>query len=189
MERQRDPHLTLLQYCPTDGVHLSPPRPAPTTAVCGRQHLGGVRRLSGEVLRSKASSTLVPYARISIAATGSTSQCREIRAGSVLRVLCHCHPALLTALNPASIQNRSTYQLMPAWSGGRPVKMDRGPSCSTYQTAINVQRRFSVALLNAVPVPIHPVSGRGTKVRAGRRRPPSAQRVTFFGYLMYGCQP
>ena len=23
MERQRDPHLTLLQYCPTDGVHLS----------------------------------------------------------------------------------------------------------------------------------------------------------------------
>ena len=22
MERQRDPHLTLLQYCPTDGVHL-----------------------------------------------------------------------------------------------------------------------------------------------------------------------
>ena len=23
MERQRDPHLTLLQYCPTDGVHLN----------------------------------------------------------------------------------------------------------------------------------------------------------------------
>ena len=23
MERQRDPHLTLLQYCPTDGVHLT----------------------------------------------------------------------------------------------------------------------------------------------------------------------
>ena len=155
----------------------------------GASTFGGVRRLSGEVLRSKASSTLVPYARVSIAATGSTSQCREIRAGSVLRVLCHCHPALLTALNPASIQNRSTYQLMPAWSGGRPVNMVHGPSCSTYQTAINVQRRFSVALLNAVPVPIHPVSGRGTKVRAGRRRPPSAQRVTFFGYLMYGCQP
>ena len=38
--------------------------------------------------------------------------------------------------------------------------MVHGPSCSTYQTAINVQRRFSVALLNAVPVPIHPVSTR-----------------------------
>ena len=29
----------------------------------------------------------------------------------------------------------------------------------------------------------------GTKARAGSRRPPSAQKVTFFGYLMWGCQP
>ena len=35
MERQRDPHLTLLQYCPTDGVHLSHRRPS------GRDQLGG----------------------------------------------------------------------------------------------------------------------------------------------------
>ena len=148
-----------------------PPRPAPTTAVCAPAPLEAFEDCLGRVLRSKASSTLVSYARVSIAATGSTSQCREIRAGSVLRVLCHCHPALLTALNPASIQNRSAYQLMPAWSGGRPVNMVHGPSCSTYQTAINVQRRFSVALLNAVPVPIHPVpAGERRFVRDGGDR-------------------
>ena len=34
--------------------------------------------------------------------------------------------ALLSALNPNSIQKRSAYQLSPAWSGGRPVRMTQG---------------------------------------------------------------
>ena len=113
------------------------------------------------------------------AAADSASQCREIRSGPVLRVLCHCQPALLSILKPGSIQKRSAYQLAPASPGAWPVNMVHGSSCSAYQTTIRVQRRFTVASLNAVPRPIHPVSGRETKVRAGRRRPPSAQKAMF----------
>ena len=62
--------------------------------------------------------------------------------------------------------------------------MIQGSSCSTYQTASRVQRRLAAALLKAVPWPIQAVSGRGTKARAGSLRPPWAQKVTLFGYLM-----
>ena len=62
--------------------------------------------------------------------------------------------------------------------------MIQGSSCSTYQTASRVQRRFAAGVLKAVPLPIQAVSGRGTKARAGSLRPPSAQKVTFFAYLM-----
>ena len=95
----------------------------------------------------------------------------------------------MSILKPGSIQKRSAYQLAPASPGAWPVNMVHGSSCSAYQTTIRVQRRFTVASLNAVPRPIHPVSGRETKVRAGRRRPPPAQKAVFLGYLMYGCQP
>ena len=49
--------------------------------------------------------------------------------------------------------------------------MIHGSSCSTYQTASRVQRRLAAAVLKAVPRPIQAVSGRGTKARAGSRRP------------------
>ena len=42
--------------------------------------LGGVRRLPGEILRSLASSTPAPQARVSRVATDNTRQCRETRA-------------------------------------------------------------------------------------------------------------
>ena len=60
------------------------------------------------------------------AAADSASQCREIRSGPVLRVLCHCQPALLSILKPGSIQKRSAYQLAPASPGAWPVNMVHG---------------------------------------------------------------
>ena len=80
--------------------------------------------------------------------------------------------------------SHTAYQLGPASSGGRSVRMIQGSSCSTYQTANRVQRRFTVGVLKAVPQPIQAVSGRETKCCAGNRRPPWAQKLTFFRYLM-----
>ena len=76
MERQRDPHLTLLQYCPTDGVHLTTGpgldhRPvglavaglsvdavAPTLSFGGF----GIKHHDAIVIRS-TKTVLLPYAR------------------------------------------------------------------------------------------------------------------------------
>ena len=64
------------------------------------------------------------------------------------------------------------------------VRMIQGSSCSTYQTANRVQRRFALGVLKAVPRPIQAVSGRETKCCAGNRRPSWAQKLTFFRYRM-----
>ena len=143
----------------------------------GATNFGGALRRPGAMSRSKASSTLVPYASTHNVATDSTSQCRETRVGSVLRVFCHCHPTPLSALKPSSIQNRSPYQHTPASSGGRSVITTHGSSWSSSQTTIIVPRRRLLVALKAVPDPAYACPGPGTRYRAGRRVPPSGRRL------------
>ena len=71
-------------------------------------------------------------------------------------------------MKPSSIQKRRAYQLGPASSGGRSVRMIQGSSCSTYQTASRVQRRFAVGVLKAVPRPIQARIGTGNEVLCGQ---------------------
>ena len=139
----------------------------------GAMDFGGALRRLGWIPRSLASSTLVPYASVHSVATDSTSQCRETRVGSILRVLCHCHPTPLSALKPSSIQNRSAYQHTPVSSGDRSVITTHGSSWPLSQTTIIVPRRRLLVFLNAVPAPIYAWPGPGTRDRAGRRVPPS----------------
>ena len=143
----------------------------------GATNFGGALRRPGAMPRSMASSTLVPYASTHNVATDSTSQCRETRVGSVLRVFCHCHPTPLSALKPSSIQNRSPYQHTPASSGGRSVITTHGSSWSSSQTTIIVPRRRLLVALKAVPDPAYACPGPGTRYRAGRRVPPSGQKT------------
>ena len=102
--------------------------------------------------------------------------------GPVRRVLSHFQPRLLTALKPSSVQKRRAYQLIPAPSGGRPVRMIQGSSGPAYQTASRVQRRWAVGGPKAVPWPAQAVPGTETRARACNRLPPSAQQVMFFRY-------
>ncbi len=67
----------------------------------------------------------------------------------------------------------------PTLSGSRSVGMIQSSSCSTYQTTSKVQRRLASGVLKAVPWPIQAVCGWETKRWAGKRLPPSAQKVMF----------
>ena len=71
-------------------------------------------------------------------------------------------------MKPSSIQKRRAYQLGPASSGGRSVRMIQGSSCSAYQTTRRVQRRLALGVLKAVPRPIQAVSGRHKKRWGGQ---------------------
>ena len=58
-------------------------------------------------------------------ASASANHSRSARAGSSVRVYCHCQPPRFKRLKPCSIQARSPYQQACAAWGGRLVSMSQ----------------------------------------------------------------
>src|ERR1022692_1810458 len=86
-------------------------------------------------------------------ATATASHSRSARAGSSMRVYCHCQPPLLIRLNPCSIQARKPYQQTSPASGGKSVRTNQGSAYPSPQQARRVQSNCADAVLKAVPRP------------------------------------
>src|SRR3990172_4070641 len=80
------------------------------------EFLGERRRticFSGKASKELAgmfASASPPTLRTQRVATAIANQKRVALSGSIIRVYCHCQPALLICLKPDSIQARSPYQ-------------------------------------------------------------------------------
>src|ERR1051326_4945684 len=137
-----------------------------------------------------ATSALPPTRNSQKVATAIASHSRVARWGSSIRVCCHCHPPLLTSLNPCSIQLRSPYQEAAPCCGKRSLKINHGSSCPTPHQPSNVPAICRLGVENAVPAPHQLLPCRGTirlsgkkdLAPSGRKRPPALMRIS-------GCQP
>ena len=80
----------------------------------------------GKLFRKEVIAFLDEMEALQKVATARASQRRATRAGSVMRVCCHCQPPRLVQRNPCSIQVLTPYHCTWQASGARSVRINQG---------------------------------------------------------------